>query len=347
MAAMTMTRVTGGVDTHLDVHVAAALDEIGGLLGTASFRADAAGYRQLLGWLRGFGDVVKVGVEGTGSYGAGLSRRLHTEGVFVVEVDRPNRRKRRRAGKTDTLDAINAARAALSGEAAGAAKTRTGNVESIRVLRVARGSARVARTQALNQMRSLVCTAPEDLRERLRDLSIVALVQVCAGLRPGTDADVSSATKLALRTLGRRVVELESEIDLLDATLRPLVTATAPALVAAYGVGPDTAGALLVAAGDNPDRLRSEACFARLCGVAPIEASSGKVTRHRLHRGGDRQANSALWRIVITRMSNHPETRTYVERRDTEGRSKKEIIRCLKRYTARELFSLLPHETLA
>jgi transposase len=347
MAAMTMTRVTGGVDTHLDVHVAAALDEIGGLLATASFRADAAGYRQLLGWLRGFGEVVKVGVEGTGSYGAGLSRRLHAEGVFVVEVDRPNRRKRRRSGKTDTLDAINAARAALSGEAAGAAKTRTGNVESIRVLRVARGSARVARTQALNQMRSLVCTAPEDLRERLRDLSIVALVQVCAGLRPGTDADVSAATKLALRTLGRRVLELESEIDLVDATLRPLVTATAPALVAAYGVGPDTAGALLVAAGDNPDRLRSEACFARLCGVAPIEASSGKVTRHRLHRGGDRQANSALWRIVITRMSNHPETRTYVERRDTEGRSKKEIIRCLKRYTARELFSLLPHETLA
>jgi transposase len=344
---MTMTRVTGGVDTHLDVHVAAALDEIGGLLGTASFRADAAGYRQLLGWLRGFGDVVKVGVEGTGSYGAGLSRRLHAEGVSVVEVDRPNRRKRRRTGKTDTLDAINAARAAQSGEAAGAAKTRTGNVESIRVLRVARGSARAARTQALNQMRSLVCTAPEDLRDRLRDLPIVALVQVCAGLRPGADTAVSTATKLALRILGRRVLELESEIDLLDATLRPLVTATAPALVAAYGVGPDTAGALLVAAGDNPERLRTEACFARLCGVSPIEASSGKVTRHRLHRGGDRQANSALWRIVITRMSNHSETRTYVERRDTEGRSKKEIIRCLKRYTARELFALLPHETLA
>jgi transposase len=344
---MTMTRVTGGVDTHLDVHVAAALDEIGGLLGTASFRADAAGYRQLLGWLRGFGDVVRVGVEGTGSYGAGLSRRLGAEGVPVVEVDRPNRRQRRRAGKTDTLDAVNAARAAQSGEAAGAAKARTGNVEAIRVLRVARGSARAARTQALNQMRSLVCTAPEDLRDRLRDLTIVALVHACAGLRPGADVDVIAATKLALRTLARRVLELETEIDRLDATLRPLVTATAPALVAAYGVGTDTAGALLVAAGDNPDRLRTEACFARLCGVAPIEASSGKVTRHRLHRGGDRHANSALWRIVMTRMSNDPDTRAYVERRDTEGRSKKEIIRCLKRYTARELFPLLPNETLA
>jgi transposase len=340
--------VTGGVDTHLDVHVAAALDQRGGLLGTRSFPTTPAGYRSLVGWLRGFGQITLVGVEGTGSYGAGLARHLRLEGVAVVEIDRPNRQKRRQNGKSDTLDAISAARAAHSGDATGVAKTRDGNVEAIRVVRVARVSALKARTQALNQLRSLICTAPEELRARLRDLSVAELAATTAALRPGPTPGVDGATKLALRSLGRRVKALEAEVADLDQVLRPLVTCTAPALVAHYGVGTDTAAALLVAAGDNPSRLRSEATFARLCGAAPIPATSGKTqNRHRLHRGGDRQANSALWHIALTRMSSHPQTRAYVQRRIDEGLSKREIMRCLKRYIARELFADLPHEILA
>lgn len=340
--------VTGGVDTHLDVHVAAALDQRGGLLGTRSFPATAAGYQALVGWLRGFGPIVLVGVEGTGSYGVGLARHLRTEAIAVVEIDRPNRAKRRQKGKSDTLDAISAARAAHSGDATGKAKTRDGNVEGIRVLRLARVSALKARTQALNQLRSLICTAPDELRTRLRDLSVAELATTTAALRPGTTPGVETATKLAMRSLGRRIKTLEAEVADLDAVLHPLVAATAPKLVAHYGVGTDSAAALLVAAGDNPSRLRSEATFARLCGAAPIPATSGKTQdRHRLHRGGDRQANSALWHIALTRMSSDPRTRAYVERRFDEGLSKREIMRCLKRFIARELFPDLPHENLA
>jgi transposase len=341
----TMTTVIGGVDTHLDVHVAAALDERGGLLGTQSFPATPTGYRQLLSWLRSFGRLQTVGVEGTGSYGAGLTRHLLTAGVEVLEVDRPNRQERRKTGKSDTLDAVAAARAVQAGTANGAAKTRDGNVESIRVLRVARISANKARTQAINQLHSLVCTAPPELREQLRGRSRDELIAGCAALRPGKGRDVTTVSKRTLRLLARRAIALQGEIDELDDLIKPLVVKEAPQLVARYGVGPDTASALLVAAGDNPGRLHHEASFARLCGVAPIPATSGKIhTRHRLHRGGDRQANAALWRIVMTRMASHPETRRYVERRLKEGLSKREIMRCLKRYIARELYAYLPRE---
>jgi len=340
-------RITGGVDTHLDVHVVAALDSIGGLLGVESFPTTTSGYRRLLGWLRRFGEVERVGVEGTGSYGAGLTRYLLDHRVAVVEVDRPNRQKRRRKGKTDPIDAICAARAAQSGDADGEAKTRGGNVESIRVLRVARASAHKARTQALNQLRSVVSTAPDELRTQLRDLPIHALLDAATSLRPAGRTDVVGATKLALRQISRRARVLEAEIAELDAVLRPLVTAAAPELVARVGVGPDTAGALLVSVGDNPGRMRSEAAMAHLFGAAPIEASSGKVIRHRLDRGGDRQANSALWRIVLTRMSCDPQTQAYVERRLKEGRSKPEIMRCLKRYVTREVYAFLGSEKAA
>jgi transposase len=339
------TAVFGGVDTHLDVHVAAALDGLGAKLGVRSFPTTATGYAQLFEWLVSFGAVTMVGVEGTGSYGAGLTRHLLDAGVAVVEVDRPNRQKRRRLGKSDPVDAISAARAALSGDAQGAAKTRNGPVEAIRVLRIARSSARHDRAEALNQLRSLVSTAPDELRQQLRDLTGLQLIARTAALRPGAQLDVSSATKTALRELGRRAQYLGEQIARLDTLLRPLVATTAPRMVAKHGVGTDTAGALLVAAGDNPGRLRHEGAFAHLCGSSPIEASSGKVTRHRLNRGGDRQANHALWRIVMTRMVSDPDTRAYVERRTKEGRSKREIIRCLKRYVARELFPLLPQET--
>lgn len=333
--------ITAGVDTHLDVHVAAALDHIGGLLGVESFPADGPGYRQLLSWLQGFGTVVLVGVEGTGSYGAGLTRHLHDKNVRVVEVDRPNRQERRRAGKSDPLDAIEAARAAMSGRAKSSPKTRNGSVEAIRVLRVARSSARKDRVRALNQLRSLISTAPEELRRELRDLTIAQLLHKAAGLRPNDRTDVLNANKLAMRSLARRVRDIDAEVAEINAVLHPLVAETAPDLVSLYGVGPDTAGALIVAAGDNPERLGNEAAFAHLCGVSPLDASSGKQLRHRLNRGGDRQANSALWRIVVTRMASDPRTQRYVERRCKEGLTKAEAMRCLKRYVAREVFYYL------
>jgi len=339
--------VTGGVDTHLDVHVAAALDGVGGLLGVEVFPATAKGYRQLLCWLGSFGKVGLVGVEGTGSYGAGLTRHLHASGVRVVEVDRPNRQVRRRRGKSDPVDAIAAARAALSGDAAVEAKTRTGRVESIRVLRLARSSARKERTRAVNQMRSIVSTAPEAIREDMRDLPIAALLERAAAFRPAGRTDVLNATKIALRMLARRALVLAEEMRELDVLLDPIVEEVAPELLTRPGVGHEVAGALLVAAGDNPQRLRSEAGFANLCGVSPLDASSGKQQRHRLNRGGDRQANSALWRVVMTRMTCDPATKAYIARRTEEGLTKREAMRCLKRFVARELYRYLPAPNLA
>jgi transposase len=341
--AMTMPpRITAGVDTHLDVHVAAALDERGALLGVEMFATTPAGYADLLGWLQRFGTVELAGVEGTGSYGAGLTRFLHAHDVRVVEVDRPNRQRRRRRGKSDPQDAISAARAAQSGDACGLAKTRTGPVEAMRVLRVARWSARKARTQALNQMRALIATAPDEIRSELRDLNAHRMLERASSYRPAQRRDASAATKFALRTLARRAIALEAEITDIDAILKVLAAEAAPELVAITGVGTDVATALLVAAGDNPERLRNEATFAHLCGVAPLDASSGKQERHRLNRGGDRHANSALWHIVITRMVCDQRTRDYIARRTADGRTKKEAIRCLKRHIAREIYQQLP-----
>jgi transposase len=334
--------ITGGVDTHLDVNVAAALDSIGGLLGVAEFATSAAGHDEMVGWLLSFGPVARVGVEGTGAYGAGLARFLRRSGIEVLEVDRPNRQARRRRGKSDTVDAIEAARAAQADRQLGEAKTRDGNVEAIRALVVAKRSARSTKIKSLNQIRHLGFTAPEDIRQSLQGLSPRMVALKCAGLRPKVGGDpVISATKTALASLGRRVLALDAEIDHLDKLLAPLVAETAPQLLKVFGVGTDTAAALLVSVGDNPQRLRSEAAWAHLCGVAPIQASSGKVTRWRLNRGGDRQANAALWRIVICRMSNDARTRHYVERRTKEGLTKGEIIRVLKRYVAREIYPIL------
>jgi transposase len=330
--------ITGGVDTHADVHVAAALDPVGGLLGVGEFPATATGYGSLLQWLAGFGDLAVVGVEGTGSYGAGLARHLAAAGVRVVEVDRADRQDRHRRGKSDPLDAVSAARAAQSGRAAGVPKGRDGAVEAIRALMVAKRSARNERTQAINQARALIVTGPDDLRARLARRSPAVLAAELAALRPRQGDLPGYATGIALRELGRRVRFLDAQLERLDELIIPLVTARAPGLLSLYGVGPDTAALLLIAAGDHPERLRSEAAWAHLCAVAPIPASSGKVSRHRLNRGGNREANHALWRIVITRMSSHPPTRAYVERRTKEGLSKKEIIRCLKRYVAREVY---------
>jgi len=338
MTIVNTRAITGGVDTHADMHVAAALDPIGGLLGVQEFPATAGGYAGLLGWLGGFGTVALVGIEGTGSYGAGLARHVTAAGIRVVEVDRSDRQDRRRQGKSDPLDAVSAARAAQSGRARGAPKGRDGAVEAIRALMVAKRSARSERVQTINQARALVVTGPDDLRTRFARHTAAGLVSGLASLRPRPGDVVGHATRIALRELGRRAEFLDAQLERLDELIAPLVAARAPGLLALHGVGPDTAALLLVAAGDHPERLRSEAAWAHLCAVVPIPASSGKVTRHRLNPGGDRQANHALWRIVLTRMSAHPPTLIYVERRTKEGLSKKEIIRCLKRYVAREVY---------
>ena len=335
------TAVTGGAGTHSEVHVAAALDSAGGLMGTREFPATAAGYAGLLGWLEKFGDLALVGVEDTGSYGAGLARYLAAHGVRVVEVDRADRQERHRNGKSDPLDAVSAARAALSGRASGAPKGRDGAVEAIRALMVARRSARHERTQAINQARALVLTGPDELRARFDGLRAGALAEAVAALRPRPGDAAEYSVRIALRELGRRVEFPGAQAGRLDDLIIPLVTARAPALLSLYGVGPDTAALLLVAAGDHPERLRSEAAWAHMCAVAPIPASSGKTRRHRLNRGGNREADHALRRIVITRMSAHPGARAYVKRRTAEGLSNKEIIRCLKRYVAREVYPYL------
>ena len=323
--------------------MAAALDGIGGLLGVEQFTTTPAGNRQLLAWLAGFGTVVRVGVEGTGSYGASLARYLRRAGVEVVEVDRPNRQERRRKGKTDTVDAIQAAHAAQGDRQLGQAKHRDGHVEAIRALMVAKRSARSTKVKALNQIRHLGFTAPEEIRRSLQGLSREVIAKQAAAMRPSAHRDpVVFATKTALRSLGRRVLALDAEKSALDGLLGDLVQEVAPGLLELHGIGVDTAAALLVTAGDNPDRLRCEAAWAHLCGVSPIEASSGKVTRLRLNRGGDRQANSALWGVVITRLRSDPRTQAYMARRLEEGRSKPEIIRVLKRYVAREVYKQLP-----
>ena len=338
------TEVTGGVDTHKDVHVAAAIDQLGRILGTRSFPTTHAGYRQLLSWLTKFGKLVKVGVEGTGAYGAGLCRFLTEAEVTVVEVNRPDRQRRRLRGKTDSVDAESAARAALNGEATAIPKSGDGLVEALRALRLARRSAIKARTQAGLQIRDLVLTAPISLREALDPLSTHDRAVACSRMRPTGQNDPVQIIKKALRSLGQRVATLTAEIESLDPQIAVLCAQINPALLGAHGVGPEVAATLLVVAGDNPERLHSEAAFAALCGVSPIEASSGRTTRHRLNRGGNRQANNALWRIALVRMASDQRTKDYVAKRTREGKTKKEIIRCLQRHIAREIHRLLVND---
>jgi len=341
--------VIGGVDTHGRTHQVAAIDSAGRVLGGAEFEASCRGYRELLAWLRDHGPIASVGVEGTGSYGAGLCRHLLAEGVTVIEVDRPDRRIRRAKGKSDPIDAECAARAVLAGTASATPKDRRGVVESIRMLRIARSGAVKARTAAVNALRATVVTAPEPVRLALGMLAPAKLVAACRALRPDRARlhDPVHGARLALRTLARRIEALDLEIRELDGALARLVRAAAPATLALAGIGVDHAGQLLVSAGQNPERLRSEAAFARLCGAAPIPASSGQTSRHRLSRGGDRQANRALHMAVVVRLRRCPRTRAYVERRTAEGLSKPEIMRCLKRYLAREVYHALQADLLA
>lgn len=330
-----------GVDTHKDEHVAVAIDQLGARLSERRVATTTQGYADLERWSCSLGEVKAFGVEGTGAYGAGLARFLTSRGRTVVEVNRPDRSTRRRKGKSDPIDAEMAARAVLANVAHSTPKSGVGNVEMIRMLRNTRTSALKARSQALNQIQALIVTAPADLRETLRGVTATKLVSRCTRLRPGKLTTPTAVAKHTMRSLSRRCHQLTVEIETLDKELSRLTAQTAPALLKVFGVGPDTAATLLVTAGSNPERLKSEAAFAALCGVSPIPASSGKTNRHRLNRGGDRQANAALYRIVIVRLRHDDRTKTYMARRRGEGRTKSEVIRCLKRYVAREVFGIL------
>ena len=301
------------------------------------------GYRELERWSRKLGEVRAFGVEGTGSYGAGLARFLTGRGFTVVEVNRPDRSTRYRKGKSDPTDAEMVARAVLAGVANATPKSGEGEIEMIRMLKSTKDSAVKARTQAVNQMKAMVVTAPAVLRETLDGLTATALAARCRSFRPGRLEDPTAAAKYALRPLACRYLQLDKEIHELRAQLERLTLMAAPALVSIFGVGPDTAAALLISAGSNPQRIHSEAAFASLCGVSPIPASSGKTNRHRLNRGGDRQANAALYRVVLVRFSHDFRTRKYMNRRTGEGMSKTEVIRCLKRYVVREIYSAFRH----
>ena len=333
-------RVVIGADTHRDTNHLAVITDAGKPLTDAEFPTSPAGYDDAVSWAQSFGTIQIAGVEGTSSYGAGLTRVLQAAGIKVAEISRPDRAARRRQGKSDPLDAYAAARTALAGD--GLAVPKDEHTSALRALLCTRRSAVKAHTAATNQIHALLVTGPAELRERFRRHSTTGLVTAMARCRPATHRDPTiSAVLTAAKALAQRVEFLERQKRGLTAQLDVLVGQINPALRAAYGVGPHTAAQLLVTAGSNPHRLRTEASFAALCGAAPVPASSGKITRHRLSRGGDRAANNALYRIALVRMSAHTQTRDYVQRQDTNGRTKKEILGLLKRAIAREVFRLL------
>lgn len=335
--------VVGGVDTHKDLHVAAVVDEHDRVLGSRCFATTRQGYKQMLAWMCSFGQLQKIGIECTGTYGAGLLRYVQCAGVEVLEVTAPDKSDRRKRGKDDDLDAQNAAHAAFTGKRTVTPKSRDGMIESLRVLKACRKTAIAARKVALQLIQTTIVCAPDELREVLRQMTRMQLIRTLAAWRPDLSdyRNVVSAYRIALKSLGRRYLELHDEIADLDVMIGAIVNELAPSLVARNSIGPESAAQLLLTAGDNSERLHSEASFAALCGVSPVPASSGKVTRHRLNRGGDRAANSALHIIAIGRLRTDPRTKTYVAKRIAEGHSKLEAIRCLKRYIAREVFTLI------
>ena len=331
-----------GIDTHKEAHAAVAINGLGVRLGAMTLLASSRGYHEMESWAQSLGPVRAFGIEGTGSYGAGLARFLQERGHNVIEVNRPNRQIRHQHGKNDPLDAENAARAVLSGQARAAPKSGTSSVEMIRHLKVARDTAVKSRTQAMVTLKTIIVNAPAALRESLDGLTgKMTLIRHLAALRPGAMTSPTASAKATLRALARRWLMLDAEIKSHDADLDTLTTACAPTLKEAHGMSTGTAAEMLILVGDNPERIRSEAAFAKLCGACPIPASSGKTSRHRLNRGGHRQANAALYRVVIIRMRSHPPTLDYVRRRTAEGKGKMEIIRCLKRFVAREIFGYL------
>ena len=335
--------VVGGVDTHKDLHVAAVVNHQDRVLGTRSFASTRQGYRQMLAWMRSFGELQRVGVESTGSYGAGLLRFMQQAGVTVLEVTAPDKQDRRKRGKNDDLDAQNAAHAAFSGQRTVTPRSRDGMIEALRVLVACRKTAVTARRVALQMIHNTIVAAPDGLRDQLRTMTRMQLVRTLAAWRPDLTAyrDVEAAYRISLKSLGRRYLELHDEIADLDAMIAAIVKELAPNLIARNSISYVGAAQLLLTAGGNPERMRSEASFAALCGVSPVPASSGKTVRHRLNRGGDRSANSALHIIAIGRLRTDQRTKEFVARRIAEGHSKLDAIRVLKRYLAREVFTLI------
>ena len=330
-----------GVDTHKYVHVAVAIDLLGTRLASCSASADRAGYGELVAWARRLGPIGAFGIEGTGSYGVGLASYVRRQALRVVEVSHCDRRKRRNNGKSDTLDAETAARSVLAGIATAVPKAADGAAEMVRQIKVARDTAVKAKSAAIITLKTLIVNAPDELREVLQPLTDRKLIDRCARLLPGVMDDTTASTKHALRALATRWLALSTEIEIHDGALDAITQAAAPTLRAAFGIGPDSAAEMMIVAGDNPARVRSEAAFAKLCGACPIPASSGVTNRHRLFRGGHRQANAALYRIVTVRMRWHQPTIDYVARRTAQGLSKKDVIRCLKRFVAREIYRSL------
>ena len=331
-----------GVDTHKLTHAAVALTSLGARLGSMTIPASAKGYRDLETWAKSLGPIQAFGIEGTGSYGAGLSRFLCEQGHTVLEVGRPNRQLRHQKGKTDHLDAESAARAVLGGQATALPKSGTSTVEMIRHLKVARDTAVKSRTQAMLTLKAIIVSVPATLREQLdRVTGKMALLRHLSALRPGPLVSTTASAKTSLRALARRWLALDEEIKAHDVHLEKLTQQCAPTLVEAHGIKANTAAEMLLLVGDNPERIHSEAALAKLCGACPVPASSGKTSRHRLNRGGHRQANAALYRVVVVRMRTHQPTIDYAQRRTAEGKSKPEIIRCLKRFVVREVFGHL------
>jgi transposase len=335
--------ITGGVDTHKDLHVAAVVDDSDRVLDTRSFATTRQGYRQMLAWMRSFGALQRVGIESTGSYGAGLLRYMQTAGVEVLEVTAPDRHDRRKRGKNDDLDAQSAAHAAFAGQRTVTPRSRDGMVESLRVLKACRKTAVNARRIALQMIQNTIIAAPDGLRDQLRGMTRMQLIRTLAAWRPDLTAyrDIDAAYRICLKSLARRYLELHDETADLDMMIVAIVNDLAPDLIAQNSIGHNSAAQLLLTADDNPERLRSEASFAALCGVSPVPASSGKTVRHRLNRGGDRAANSALHIIAIGRLRTDERTKAYVARRVPEGHSKLEAIRIVKRYIARAVFGII------
>jgi transposase len=337
--ASEVTTVIAGIDTHADTHHVAVINEYGKPLADKEFLAVGSGYRKIVEFITSYGPVSAVGVEGTGSYGAEIARILRDEGLSVFEVNRPNRAARRLKGKSDPLDAYQAAQSVLDGRSKSIPKAKDGPVECLRILRAGRTSAVKARTAAINQIKGLLVSAPDSLRAKYRGLGSSAMITALQRCRPsGHIADPEYVTLLTLKALATRCQSLAAEIATADAALQEIVDTYAPMLCDLPGVGTEVASQLLVTVGDNPDRLGNDAQFAALAGVSPVPASSGKTTRHRLSRGGDRNANRALHQVVLVRMGSCPRTKDYVAKRTAEGKSKREIMRCLKRYAAREIY---------
>ena len=331
--------IFGGADTHTDTIHAAAIDSFGRELGDREFPTTPAGYLDALDFLQSFGPLQVLGVEGTSSYGAGLTTAARSAGIGVREVIRPEVTVRRMKGKSDPIDAYQAARAVLTGRAKTAPKD--DRVEGLRALLNARRSAAKARTAAMNQIHAQLITAPAEIREKYRSLSEKRLVDALAACRPGVRNGVAAHILLALKMLAQRHQFLTQQAQVLEDQLRDLVAAVNLNLLSARGIGPVTAAQLLVTAGGNPERLATESSFAALCGTAPVPASSGKTTRYRLSRGGDRHANAALHTIAVVRMSSDPRTREFVTAQRAKQRENPELLRILKRAIAREVFKLL------